>query len=428
MTPIQENTPIQSIITVLQNGDRQARLRAVEILGERGDPAAVDPLIEVLDEGSMVSDLAGRSLLKIGPLALGALLSAFENGNSFLRMRLFGLIVKIDDPRVQEFLLQQLQHGDAYFRMMSAQALGAIHALPVQSSLVKALSDVDGQVRYAAAGALDALSWTPEDTGDRAKYELAKGWFDRKPMDRPSEPEAQESVPEIPSQETINSSPPNPDQAPEVFVGQPVSPAIEEVSKQLPESVASEPLSSSQTPKRFIPETPSRINVTTDDLVPVKPVSEEMIRVLGADLQSKDVEVRVAAAESLGKIPDPSSTKLLIGALADSQWRVRWTVVRMLADLDDAAGISPLIGMLKDPDSLVRQTAAEALGIIGDTSALQPLLELTKDEESLVRKAAVDALGHLGNTDTLPPLKHLARDDDDDNIRRAAKDAIDKLS
>jgi HEAT repeat protein len=77
--------------------------------------------------------------------------------------------------------------------------------------------------------------------------------------------------------------------------------------------------------------------------------------------------VRYAAAEALVKIGAPAMEPL-IAALKDKDSK----------------------------DSDVRQAAAEALGEIKDPRAVEPLIAALKDEVSNVREAAAQALDHLG--------------------------------
>ncbi len=65
---------------------------------------------------------------------------------------------------------------------------------------------------------------------------------------------------------------------------------------------------------------------------------------------------------------------------------------------------------MEDSDSDVRMSAADALGKIGDEQAIPGLLKLVEDSDSDVRRSAADALGEIAKQHTekvAPHLPHL---------------------
>ena len=63
-----------------------------------------------------------------------------------------------------------------------------------------------------------------------------------------------------------------------------------------------------------------------------------------------------------------------------------------------------MIKVLKNDESQVRVNAAEALGKLNDTRAVEPLVEALKDKARPLRVSAVEALGELNDTSSVEPL------------------------
>jgi len=170
-------------------------------------------------------------------------------------------------------------------------------------------------------------------------------------------------------------------------------------------------------------------------------------------------EVRSNAAIALGYIKDPQSVDPLILALEDDYIDMRITAAWALGEIGDRRAVRPLIKILQDPDSNARSYAARALGKIGDNRAIDPLIQALsndqavsvrvnsiealakfeddriidplikalEDDSSNVRLAAISSLEKIGNSIAIEPLNRIAHDDDNQDVRDAAKIAIDKI-
>ena len=133
----------------------------------------------------------------------------------------------------------------------------------------------------------------------------------------------------------------------------------------------------------------------TEALVKIgAPAMEPLIAAL-KDKDSKDSDVRQAAAEALGEIKDPRAVEPLIAALKDEDSDVRAAAAYALGEIKDPRAVEPLIAALKDGDSDVRKAAAKALGEIKDPRAVEPLIAALKDAKWRVREAAAEALVSL---------------------------------
>ena len=199
---------------------------------------------------------------------------------------------------------------------------------------------------------------------------------------------------------------------------------------------------------------------------------EPLIAALGDESSG----VRLAAAKSLGEIKDPRAVEPLSAALKDENKYVRRAAAHALDRLgwkpeqDEIAGwywmakcdwdkcvalgaltVEPLIAALKDTDEEVRRAAAEALGKIKDRRAVEPLSAAFKDTDKDVRQAAAVSLDRLGwkpeqdeiagwywmakrdwdkcvalGSFAVEPLIAALKDTDEE-VRRAAAEALDRL-
>ena len=115
----------------LTNPDWKARLRIAKVLGEIGDPRAVDPLLSILNDPNWwVQWHAVDALGKIGTPAVDPLLTTLSDPNTKLQRRSIEGLGKIGDSR----------------------------AIP---ALIPFLKDSRKSIRKAAVAALNQLGWTP---------------------------------------------------------------------------------------------------------------------------------------------------------------------------------------------------------------------------------------------------------------------------
>jgi HEAT repeat protein len=124
-----------------------------------------------------------------------------------------------------------------------------------------------------------------------------------------------------------------------------------------------------------------------------------------------DADIRVFAVQALGSIGNSRGTMAVIRVLrlpADAEKATaRALAAQALGKLVDVRAVKPLIVALKDPDENVRQWAAESLGLIGDRRAVQPLIEVLKEKSvanQRVRTSAARSLGRIGDVTGVEPL------------------------
>jgi hypothetical protein len=164
------------------------------------------------------------------------------------------------------------------------------------------------------------------------------------------------------------------------------------------------------------------------------PASAVVVAVLARALADRDHEVRMAAAERLGRL-GPSARAAgpaLVRATTDPITSVRLLATRALGTVDVAADLAvpALAAALVDRDDEVRAGAADALGWRGPAAAraVPALAHALGDDSPIVRRASVAALGRLGTPAHAVLGRVVARlSDPDANVRAAAAASLDRL-
>ena len=127
--------------------------------------------------------------------------------------------------------------------------------------------------------------------------------------------------------------------------------------------------------------------------------ADQQVKELLVTLKSEKVSERAAAARILGELGPAAKDAVadLQAALGDTDKDVRRSAARSLGDIGKASkpAVAALGKTLKDPDAQVRQASAYALGRIGDPAAKPYLEAAKKDTNDNVKRAAKDALKAL---------------------------------
>ena len=152
-----------------------------------------------------------------------------------------------------------------------------------------------------------------------------------------------------------------------------------------------------------------------------------------AQLKDKDPAQRQEAVRALGQI-GPGAVAVLASALQDPNINVRVAAADALGRIgeDAKAAVTALNDSLKDPDKTVRRHAAFALGIIDPENkvVVPALIESLKDQDLEVRRLAAVALGRFGREAraAVPALNEAMKVETDDWYRRIVRDALEKIN
>ena len=107
--------------------------------------------------------------------------------------------------------------------------------------------------------------------------------------------------------------------------------------------------------------------------------------------------VRIAAAETLGRYPDPAVVDDLVRALESPDDRFRGAIVDSLGTIGDPRATPALTAILAEPrePASLRRAAIFALGRIAPPEAVPLLIDALGDPAPAVREAALRNLGTL---------------------------------
>jgi hypothetical protein len=117
----------------------------------------------------------------------------------------------------------------------------------------------------------------------------------------------------------------------------------------------------------------------------------------------------------------------LVADLSSLDPRVRDYAIRALADRRSPAAVPHLLARLQDDDPAIVLRAVGALVAIGDRRAVEPLIELTRKRPPHIATQVLYALASLGGPTAEAYLFTLESGASDEDIRRAAADALSEL-
>ena len=180
---------LEVLVEGVSDGAATARSSAVRALGESGDEAGVQPLIQLLlDESSPVRSLAASSLSRLGKAAFPRLIGALDDSRPSVRILAaqalgemrsseavpslvrivktdrtaaradaIDALGKIGDPAALDAILAALSDGSVGVRRKSLASLSHFRDQRAIQALVSSLVDVDDECRQAAASGLGEI-------------------------------------------------------------------------------------------------------------------------------------------------------------------------------------------------------------------------------------------------------------------------------
>ena len=152
---------VDDLILDLKDENYSIRDNAIRILGEIGDPRAVGPLINALndeDEFWLIRELADFALGEIcDPIAVDPLIDALKDDDPYVRGRVASALGEIGDPRAVDPLIDALNDEQNFVRSDAAFALGLIGDPKAMDPLIEALKDDDLEVQLWGASSLVKL-------------------------------------------------------------------------------------------------------------------------------------------------------------------------------------------------------------------------------------------------------------------------------
>jgi HEAT repeat protein len=152
---LKEKRNTAGLILALEDKDPEVQYRAAEALGDIGDEKSISPLITAMSrsEFSGVRWKAAEALSKIGYPAVGSLITLLQFPSDDVRWQAAIVLGEIGNPDAVEPLITLMEDEDRYVRSRAAVALGLI-GKPAVNRLVEILSRGPVRARCGAAAAL----------------------------------------------------------------------------------------------------------------------------------------------------------------------------------------------------------------------------------------------------------------------------------
>jgi HEAT repeat protein len=142
----------------LKSDDALTRENISIVLGEIRDRRAVQPLLEALQDEEQFLMTSAASLIQIGdPAAVEPLIELLSNKNEQIRLYASYALGGLRDRRAITPLVQALKDSSSSIRGIAAHALGQIGSREAAAPLRAALDDASDNVRVTAVYALGKL-------------------------------------------------------------------------------------------------------------------------------------------------------------------------------------------------------------------------------------------------------------------------------
>ena len=428
---IDDCAALPALVHALADPDLAVRLQAIAAIGRLRDTAAIPFLTTLLkDEQWDLREAAADALDKIGAPKVGnlklkeALPERSAKGESLLdllnsddwkaRVSAIGSLAQFDDPSIIPALLETLHDEDARVRLAVVHVLEQHPDDVVLQALADAVNDEDAAVAEAAQEALGRFkSATPGEPVGVEEFEAEERI---EAEADPLEFEAEAAPIEFEAQSLFDA---------ETVAADEVLPFDEqqiaqwEALRDLLESLFASDWHARREAATALREQAKSLRGIAD---------RSVINLLLNALSNTDYVVRWAVVEALAWIKDVSVAPNLMYLLRDPSWTVRTAVIRAMLELGDNSVIPALIGSLDDEHPLVRETAAEALGRLHADLALPALVQRLRDPESFVRRAVAIAVGSIqesGESGIQSLIKLL--EDPDPQVRWAAVESLGTL-
>lgn len=310
-------------------------------------------------------------------LAIELLAEGLTTDNASIRASIVEALSRIDDPRTLRYLSSVLKDPEGSVRIAAVDALRKIRDVRVFDPLVEALEDPDHRVRLMAVEAVSAIG------GTRAAGPLIELLKDAAMEVRAAAATAVGKLEDPRAVTPLISL--LQDREQDVRLAAAKSLGELHDSKAVTGLVA-----------LLADPAPTVRSAAMHALHSIDPNWQHLEAALGAvpdletQLYSKEYWVRQAAAKTLSELESGPkiNTELPTLKLAGAQ---------PVSEMDDAgfAAIEPLVAELESGDAATRYRAAMDLGKSEHPRAVTPLVRAMFDEEDTVRRAAADALERL---------------------------------
>jgi len=326
---------IETLITVLKDGNEPARGYSVMALGELRAPAAVELLIERLSTDTD-PDVRAEAALSLGKILYNNPPSTFTKGelkgSPPYQRGIEGVVPSVKGELVEravDTLITALKDDDAIVRINAATSLGMIKNSDTVDSLIETIKSED----YITYSVGDILAYNyQQDVQHKAIESLGKIGDER---------------------------------------------AVEPLISILNNGYDGDP------------------SVIFNTLGKLR--DDKSLKFLIEKMKDNEPHIRRMAVRALrGIVDNPLVLDALINSLLDMDSGVKIESAKALSNCKDKEkNLVPLILLLKDKDKEVRKEIAKIVVKIGDEKAFEHIISLLDDDDDDVRRLAVELLGNM---------------------------------
>ena len=365
---------------------------AVSAMGMIRHPDSVKNLISYIeDEDPLIRINAISALGQIGDNSvLPHIAPALKDPDTEVRIAAIKAIIKFEGDEATELAISALADENIRVRLIAVTRLIRLRDKHLPVILVQMLDDPDTNLRRTAALGLDKIGWHPANDNEHKLYLIATDkWKDLerlgllKPQEEPEKKRAK--GPQISLKGSLPAALPV------------EAPTCGTTVPKMNEPVSSPVCTLEKSPEQGI----LRLIQSIKD-------------------KNEQPAIRWKAAEGLGILSDVRGINSLIEALKDDDAELRWRAALSLGMIANETAVAPLCASLKNDDQKqVRIRAAEALGKFHSVTAIQALTSALSDIQPDVRATAAMSLGEI-KTDRSVSALLTALLDSDTSVREIA--------
>jgi len=446
------NEVIEKLVSALEDKHYSVRYSACRALGKMGEKAATNEVIEKLvsalgDQDDTVRGSACKALGNMSEKAatnevIEKLVSALEDDNYKVRMSACEALGNMGEKAATNEVIEKLVSavGDDYYsvRWSACRALGKMGEKAatneVINKLVSLLGDQDAWVRMSACAALgnmgekaatnEVIEKLASAVGDDYYIVRINAYKALGDMgEKAATNEVIEKLVSLLGDDDYN-------------VRYSACEALGNMGEKAATNEAIEKLASAVGDDNYkVRMSACEALGDMGEKVATNEVIEKLVSLLGDD----DYNVRYSACEALGNMGEKAATneaiEKLASAVGDDNYKVRYSACEALGNMGEKAAtnevIEKLVSLLGDENSSVRLSACRALGNMGEKAAtnevIEKLVSALEDEYYSVRWCAYKALGNMGEktakNEVIEKLVSLLGDDDY-NVRYSAYEAL----
>lgn len=354
---------VPPLIDMLASEDRGLCDKIMELLAQRKDPRALEPMIRLLDEFGVSAD---RHLVTMGSMAEGALLEQIED-------------LKEDGQAKACEVLGQIGTEKSIPKLTE---LARREEFRVQHAAEEAVRKINRANRVAGRGASPSPAAGPGGTADQAA--------ESSPFKRMTEPS--DSKPE-PSDQAAETSP---------------FKRVAEPSAPHPDTPANRRIDDALLELKMSDESRRKAAERLGRMLPDDTRRKEVARALAEALADADETwARQALLEALMVWFTPETIPAMIECAQDDDFGVRRAAIAALSHTKDERAARAIADRLGEDGG----QAAEALIAMGPI-AEKVAMDYIKHPNREVRNRAIEVLGAVGSKDCVPVLMRLARSPD----------------